>query len=107
MRRFAELDPRQVGLAQLGHMFGRERVEGKLLAPYFVKSWHDDPRTRGGYSSLPAGVDHESLLRDLEAPEDSAYPQIVLAGDYVSRHPGSTHAGYLSGADAVTRIRVS
>jgi monoamine oxidase len=107
VQRFAERDPRQVGLAQLGHMFGRERVEGNLLAPYFVKSWHDDARTRGGYSSLPAGVDHESLLRDLEAPEDGAYPGLALAGEYVSRHPGSTHAAYQSGADAVSRVRVS
>jgi polyamine oxidase len=107
VRRFAERDPRQVGLAQLGHMFGRERVEGKLLAPYYLKSWHDDPWSRGGYSSLPSGVDHELLLRDLEAPEDDAFPQVALAGDYVSRHPGSTHAAYQSGIDAVGRIRVS
>lgn len=101
--RFAERDPRQVGLAQLAHMFGRERVEGKLLAPYFVKSWHDDPRTRGGYSSLPVGVDHDSLLRDLEALEDDACPQLFFAGDYVTRHPGSVHSAYQSGIDAVHR----
>lgn len=101
--RFAERDPRQVGLAQLAHMFGRERVEGKLLAPYLVKAWHDDPRTRGGYSSLPVGVDHASLLRELESPEDEAYPQLFFAGDYVSRHPGSAHSAYQSGIDAVAR----
>jgi monoamine oxidase len=101
--RFAERDPRQVGLAQLGHMFGRDRVEGKLLFPYFVKAWHDDPRIRGGYSSLPVGIDHASLLRDLESPEDEAYPQLLLAGDYVSKHPGSVHSAYQSGIDVVDR----
>jgi polyamine oxidase len=101
--RFAERDPRQVGLAQLAHMFGRERVEGKMLSPYYVKSWHDDPRTKGGYSSLPVGVDHESLLQQLEAPEDDANPQLFFAGDYVTRHPGSAHSAYQSGIDAVER----
>lgn len=101
--RFAERDPRQVGLAQLAHMFGRARVEGKLLAPYFVKAWHDDPYVRGGYSSLPVGIDHAALLRELEAPEDEAYPQLLFAGDYVSRHPGSAHSAYQSGLDAVDR----
>jgi monoamine oxidase len=100
--RFAERDPRQVGLAQLAHMFGRERVEGKLLFPYFVKAWHDDPRIRGGYSSLPVGIDHASLLRELEAPEED-YPQLLFAGEYVSRHPGSVHSAYQSGIDAVGR----
>ena len=38
VNRFAERDPRQVGLAQLGHMFGWERVEKNALSPYYVKS---------------------------------------------------------------------
>jgi len=101
--RFAERDPRRVGLAQLAHMFGRERVEGKVLSPYFVKAWHDDPRIRGGYSSLPVGVDHDSLLRELKSPEDDTYPQLFFAGDYVTRHPGSAHSAYQSGIDAVHR----
>jgi monoamine oxidase len=101
--RFTGRDPRQVGLAQLAHMFGRDKVEGKLLAPYFVKAWHDDPHTRGGYSSLPVGIDHVALLRELEAPEDDAYPQVLFAGDYVSRHAGSAHSAYQSGLDAVDR----
>ncbi len=101
--RFAERDPRRVGLAQLAHMFGRQRVEGKVLSPYYVKSWHDDPRIRGGYSSLPVGVDHDSLLQELESPEDDTTPQLFFAGDYVSRHPGSAHSAYQSGIDAVHR----
>jgi monoamine oxidase len=101
--RFAERDPRQVGLAQLAHMFGRDRVEGKALFPYFVKSWHDDPRIKGGYSSLPVGVDHDALLRELEAPEDDTNPQLFFAGDYVTRHPGSVHSAFRSGIDAVGR----
>jgi monoamine oxidase len=101
--RFAERDPRHVGLAQLAHMFGRERVEGKVLSPYYVKSWHDDPRIKGGYSSLPVGIDHDSLLQELESPEDDAYPQLFFAGDYVTRHPGSAHSAYQSGIDAVQR----
>jgi monoamine oxidase len=101
--RFAERDPRQVGLAQLAHMFGQERVEGKVLTPYYVKSWHDDPRIKGGYSSLPVGIDHESLLRDLEAPEDDTAPQLFFAGEYVTRHPGSAHSAYQSGIDAMHR----
>jgi monoamine oxidase len=101
--RFAERDPRQVGLAQLAHMFGRERVEDKMLAPYLMKSWHADPRIKGGYSSLPIGVDHDALLRALEAPEDDDSPQLFFAGDYVSRHPGSAHAAYQSGVAAVQR----
>jgi monoamine oxidase len=84
-------------------MFGRDRVEGKMLAPYFSKSWHDDPRTRGGYSSLPVGTDHDALLRELEAPEDEIDPQVFFAGEYVSRHPGSVHSAYQSGTDAVRR----
>jgi monoamine oxidase len=101
--RFAEHDPRQVGLAQLAHMFGRERVEGKALFPYLVKSWHDDPRIKGGYSSLPVGIDHDSLLQELEAPEDDTDPQLFFAGDYVTRHPGSAHSAYQSGIEAVHR----
>jgi len=101
--RFADRDPRQVGLAQLAHMFGRERVEGKALAPFYVKAWHDDPRVKGGYSSLPVGIDHESTLRELESPEDDSCPQLVFAGEYVSRHPGSVHSAYESGVDAVRR----
>ncbi len=104
--RFAEHDPRQVGLAQLAHMFGRERVEGKVLAPYYVKSWHADPRIKGGYSSLPVGVDHDALLQELQSPEDDTNPQLFFAGDYVSRHPGSAHSAYQSGIDAVRRAVV-
>jgi monoamine oxidase len=101
--RFSGRDPRRVGLAQLAHMFGRERVEGKALAPYWVKSWHDDPWIRGGYSSLPVGIDHEATLRELESPEDDSCPQLFFAGEYVSRHPGSAHSAYQSGVDAVRR----
>ena len=101
--RFADRDPRQAGLAQLAHMFGRERVEGKALAPFYVKAWHDDPRVKGGYSSLPVGIDHESTLRELESPEDDSCPQLVFAGEYVSRHPGSVHSAYQSGVNAVRR----
>jgi len=103
VKRFAERDPRFVGLAQLSHMFGREKVERKMLSPYFVKSWHDDPRIKGGYSSLPVGIELDSLLRDLEAPEDEDSPQLFFAGDYVTRHPGSAHSAYRSGVDAVRR----
>jgi monoamine oxidase len=101
--RFAEHDPRLVGLAQLAHMFGRERVEGKMLAPYYMKPWHDDPYTRGGYSSLPVGADHASVLQELESPEDNTHPQLFFAGDYVTKHPGSTHSAYQSGLDALHR----
>jgi monoamine oxidase len=101
--RFAERDPRQVGLAQLAHMFGRERVEGKMLAPYFVKSWHAEPRIKGGYSSLRPGVFHDALLRELEAPEDDTFPQLFFAGEYVTFHPGSAHSAYQSGIAAVRR----
>ena len=45
-------------------MFGWDRVQGKAASPYYVKSWHNDPRIRGGYSSLPVGIDHEALLRN-------------------------------------------
>jgi polyamine oxidase len=103
VRRFAERDPRRVGLAQLAHMFGAEKVEGKVLSPFYVKSWHDDPRIKGGYSSLPVGVDHDALLRELESPEDDTLPQLFFAGDYVTRHPGSAHSAYRSGIDAVHR----
>jgi monoamine oxidase len=101
--RFAECDPRVVGLTQLSHMFCREKVERKALASYYVKSWHDDPHIKGGYSSLPVGVDHDALLRDLQAPEDDDCPQLFFAGDYVTRHPGSAHSAYQSGLDAVRR----
>ena len=76
--RFAERDPRQIGLAQLAHMFGRERVEGKVLSPYYVKSWHDDPLTKGGYSFLPVGIDQELLLQELESPEDDTDRKSVV-----------------------------
>jgi monoamine oxidase len=103
VKRFTERDPRRVGLAQISHMFGRERVEGKVLAPFYAKSWHDDPRSKGGYSSLPVGTDHDSLLQELESPEDDTSPQLFFAGDYVTRHPGSVHSAYQSGIDAVRR----
>jgi polyamine oxidase len=103
VKRFAQRDPRQVGLAQLGHMFGKQRVEGKALATHYVKSWHDDPFIKGGYSSLPVGIDQETLLKELESPEEDTHPQVFFAGDYVTRHPGSVHSAYLSGIDAVQR----
>jgi hypothetical protein len=68
-----------------------------------VKSWHDDPRIKGGYSSLPVGIDHDALLQELESPEDDTYPQLFFAGDYVTRHPGSAHSAHQSGIDAVHR----
>jgi monoamine oxidase len=105
VRRFVDRDPREVGLAQLAHMFGKDRVIANVLSPYYVKSWHDDLLTRGGYSSVPVGVDHESLLRELQSPEDDLQPQLVFAGDYVSRHPGSTHSAFQSGVDAIHRAR--
>jgi polyamine oxidase len=105
--RFAERDPRSVGRAQLAHMFGRERVQGKVLSPYYVKSWHDDPRIKGGYSSLPVGIYHDSLLKELQSSEDDADPQLFFAGDYVTRHPGSAHSAYQSGIDAVHRAVAS
>jgi monoamine oxidase len=103
VRRFDERDPRQVGIAQLAHMFGRERVEGKVLSTYYVKSWHDEQSIKGGYSSLPVGIDQHSLLQELESPEDELYPQVFFAGDYVTRHPVSVHSAYQSGIDAVHR----
>jgi monoamine oxidase len=101
--RFTTRDPRRVGLAQLAHMFGRRRVARKALATFWVKSWHDEPRIKGGYSSLPVGIDHDSLLRELEGPEDETDLQLFFAGDYVTRHPGSAHSAYQSGIDAVQR----
>ncbi len=101
--RFTERDPRQIGLAQLAHMFGREKVAGKALSPYYVKSWHEDLLTRGGYSSLPVGIDQDLLLKELESPEDDVDPRLFFAGDYVTRHPGSAHSAYQSGMDAVRR----
>jgi hypothetical protein len=55
------------------------------------------------YSSQPVGADHDALLRELESPEDDANPQLFFAGDYVTKHPGSTHSAYQSGVDAVRR----
>jgi monoamine oxidase len=101
--RFANRDPREVGHAQLAHMFGRERLEGKMLSLYYAKSWHEDPCIKGGYSSLPVGIEHDSLLRELESPEDDASPQLFFAGDYVTKYPGSAHSAYQSGIDAVHR----
>jgi len=51
---------------------------------------------------VPVGVEPDTL-RHLEACEDEANPQLVFAGDYVSRHPGSAHCAYQSGIDAVGR----
>jgi monoamine oxidase len=101
--RFAERDPREVGLAQLGHMFGWERVRGKALSQHYVKCWHDDPLIKGGYSSLRIGVDQLGQVEALEAAEDGTTPQLYFAGDYVTRHPGSVHSAYQSGIDAVQR----
>jgi monoamine oxidase len=100
--RFADRDPREVGLLQLAHMFGRDRVYRKALGWHRVKAWHADPRIKGGYSSVPAGVEPDAL-RHLEACEDEANPQLVFAGDYVSRHPGAAHSAYQSGIEAVGR----
>jgi monoamine oxidase len=99
--RFAEREPRRVGLTQLAYMFGTERVEGKALATYYAKSWHDDPYTRGGYSSLPVGIDHGALLQELKRPEGETGPQVFFAGDYVTRHPGSVHSAYQSGIEVI------
>jgi monoamine oxidase len=103
VQRFVGRDPRQVGLAQLSHMLGKERVEGKAMALHYVKSWHGDPRIKGGYSSLPVGIDQASLPQELESPEDVARPQLFFAGDYVTRHPGSAHSAYQSGIAAMRR----
>jgi polyamine oxidase len=102
VERFADRDPREVGLLQLAHMFGRDRVFPKALQWHQVKAWHADPRIKGGYSSVPAGADAD-LLKHLESIEDESNPQLVFAGDYVSRHPGSVHCAYQSGTDAVKR----
>jgi monoamine oxidase len=102
VKRFVERDPYQVGLSQLAHMFGRDRVRRNALAWYRLKSWHLDPRIKGGYSSLSVGAEQDSP-RHLESPEDEAQPQLFLAGDYVSQHPGSAHSAYQSGVDAVNR----
>jgi monoamine oxidase len=103
VERFAGRDPREVGLLQLAHMFGRDRVFPKALAWHQVKAWHADLRIRGGYSSVPAGADPD-LLTHLESVEDETKPQLAFAGDYVSRHPGSAHCAYQSGVDAIRRI---
>jgi hypothetical protein len=58
---------------------------------------------QGGCSSLPVGIEHDLLLRELESPEDEIYPQLFFAGDYVTMHPGSAHSAYQSGIDAVHR----
>jgi monoamine oxidase len=100
--RFADRDARALGLVQLAHMFGRDRVYRKALQWHRVKAWHADVRIRGGYSSVPAGVEPESL-RPLAGIEDEPNPRLVFAGDYVGRHPGSVHAAYQSGIDAVSR----
>jgi monoamine oxidase len=102
VKRFAERVPYQVGLAQLSHMFGYDRVCRKALPWFRVKSWHDDPRTKGGYSSFSVGAEHD-ILKALESPEDDANPQLVFAGDYVSKDPGSAYGAYQSGIDAVHR----
>jgi polyamine oxidase len=103
VERFADRDPREVGLAQFAHMLGRDRVYRKALQLHRVKVWHADPRINGGYSSVPVGVGPDAL-RHLEACEDDINPQQVFAGDYVSRHPGSAHSAYQSGIEAVARI---
>jgi polyamine oxidase len=100
--RFADRDPREVGLVQLAHMFGRDRVFRKALQWHRVKAWHLDARIQGGYSSVPAGVEPDAL-RPLEQCEDESNPRLVFAGDYVGRHPGSVHNAYQSGIDAVSR----
>jgi monoamine oxidase len=103
VERFANRDPREVGLLQLAHMFGRDRVFPKALQWHQVKAWHADARIKGGYSSVPAGADPD-LLKHLESVEDEVNPQLVFAGDYVSRHPGSAHSAYQSGIDAIGRV---
>ena len=84
-------------------MFGRDRLENKLLSAHYAKSWHDDPRIKGAYSSLRVGADLDFSLQALESPEDDDHPQLFFAGDYVSRHPGSTRSAYQSGIDALRR----
>jgi monoamine oxidase len=102
VERFADRDPREVGLAQLAHMFGRDRVYRKALQWHRVKAWHADVWIKGGYTSVPVGVEPETL-RHLETCEDEVNPQLAFAGDYVGRHPGSAHCAYQSGIDAVRR----
>jgi len=101
--RFANRDPREVGLTQLAHMFGRDRVYRKALGWHRVKAWHADPWIKGGYSSVPAGVEPDTL-RHLEACEDDTNPQLVFAGDYVGQHLGAVHSAYQSGIEAVKRV---
>jgi hypothetical protein len=43
------------------------------------------------------------VLQELESPEDNTHPQLFFAGDYVTKHPGSTHSAYQSGLDALHR----
>ena len=100
--RFTDRDPREVGLVQLAHMFGRDRVYKKALRWHRVKAWHADVRIKGGYSSVPAGVEPEALA-PLASCEDESNPRLVFAGDYAGRHPGSVHSAYQSGIDAVSR----
>jgi monoamine oxidase len=102
VNRFKNREPYEVGLMQLAHMFGRARVRRNALTWFRVKSWHDDPHIKGGYSSLPVGAEQDSL-RHLESPEDVSNPQLFFAGEYVSLHPGSAHSAYQSGLDAVSR----
>jgi hypothetical protein len=52
---------------------------------------------------LPDPIDHDSLLQELESPEDDTSPQLFFAGDYVTKHPGSVHSEYQSGINAVRR----
>jgi monoamine oxidase len=105
VQRFAGREPREVGVTQLAHMFGAARVRGKMLSASFQKAWHDDPFTRGGYSSLPVGVDHAALLREFSLSDDQTHPGLFFAGDYVTEHPGATHSAFQSGIDAVNKAR--
>lgn len=106
VNRFKEREPNEVGLTQLAHMFGRIRVRRNAMSWFRVKAWHDDSHIRGGYSSLPVGAERDAL-RHLEMPEDDSNPQLLFAGDYVSRHPGSVHSAYLSGIAAIDRALAS
>lgn len=102
VQRFAERDPYQIGLTQLAHMFGNDRVRPKALSWFRVKSWHDDPRIKGGYTSIPVGVADDNL-QHLKSPEDDTNPQLFFAGDYVSKHPGSAYSACQSGIEVVQR----
>jgi monoamine oxidase len=102
VNRFKEREPNQVGLIQLAHMFGRDRVRRNAMSWFRVKAWHDDPRIKGGYSSFSIGAEFDAL-RHLESPEEESNPQLFFAGDYVSPHPGSAYSAYQSGIDAVNR----